>query len=217
MLQAKKLIGMKHHFKQGPFNIIDLCTGTGCVGILLSHMLQKEGNFSQVNTLLVDKQEAAISLCQENVSHYLSHHFHNEPKVRFDVIQGNIMEDTFWKSSVGQWAKAGMVDVIVSNPPYIPLKEYERLDRSVRDWEDKEALIGIGQEGWEVHKTILEQGRHLFRDWPEEACNVPRIILEIDNAGQADAVRRQMLCRGYRTSHVEADLAGKARTVCGYL
>lgn len=33
-------------------------------------------------------------------------------------------------------------DLVVSNPPYIPLREYETLDRSVREWEDRRALVG---------------------------------------------------------------------------
>ncbi|GEM10704.1 hypothetical protein Rt10032_c12g4721 [Rhodotorula toruloides] len=33
-------------------------------------------------------------------------------------------------------------DLVVSNPPYIPLHEYAHLDRSVREWEDRGALVG---------------------------------------------------------------------------
>jgi release factor glutamine methyltransferase len=33
-------------------------------------------------------------------------------------------------------------DVITSNPPYIPLDEYERLPNSVKEWEDQRALLG---------------------------------------------------------------------------
>ncbi|BGP34964.1 hypothetical protein JCM10296v2_006788 [Rhodotorula toruloides] len=38
--------------------------------------------------------------------------------------------------------QAPMFDLVVSNPPYIPLHEYATLDRSVREWEDRGALVG---------------------------------------------------------------------------
>jgi release factor glutamine methyltransferase len=50
----------------------------------------------------------------------------------------------------------GPFDLIVSNPPYIPTAEIERLEPEVRQWEPRGALDG-GHDGLAVYLTLLPQ------------------------------------------------------------
>ena len=52
--------------------------------------------------------------------------------------------------------KGRVFDVIISNPPYITEKDYLSLDRSVREFEPKIALVG-GDDGLAVYKQIREE------------------------------------------------------------
>jgi release factor glutamine methyltransferase len=56
-----------------------------------------------------------------------------------------------------------LFDVIVSNPPYIPLEEAPHLQREVRDHEPHQALFG-GRTGVEIYGRLIEQARDLLRD-----------------------------------------------------
>ena len=51
---------------------------------------------------------------------------------------------------------AGKYDIIVSNPPYISEKDYNSLDRSVRDFEPEKALLA-GYDGCDFYRRITEQ------------------------------------------------------------
>ena len=48
---------------------------------------------------------------------------------------------------------AGSMDLIVSNPPYVPLAQWQGLQREVRDWEPRVALFA-GETGFEIYDRI---------------------------------------------------------------
>jgi release factor glutamine methyltransferase len=49
---------------------------------------------------------------------------------------------------------AGVMDLIVSNPPYVPIAQREGLQREVRDWEPHVALFA-GETGFEIYDRIV--------------------------------------------------------------
>ncbi|PVU90925.1 hypothetical protein BB559_004372 [Furculomyces boomerangus] len=55
----------------------------------------------------------------------------------------------------GGWL--GKFDIVVANPPYIPSVEYETLDNSVRNWEDKNALVPVP-----LKKRLVETSKDNF-------------------------------------------------------
>ncbi len=67
------------------------------------------------------------------------------------------------------------MDLIVSNPPYVPLGDKEGLQREVRDWEPHEALFA-GPTGVELYQRIDEGRRRngLLRPcgWPDHGTGV---------------------------------------------
>lgn len=95
----------------------------------------------------------------------------------------------------------GSLDMVVSNPPYIPLPEEDGLPREVRDYEPRIALFA-GPEGLDAYQKLIEDARRVLKPggW---------VVFELGYR-QLDAVH-QML--DHRWSDVEAvtDLAGLPR------
>ncbi|MGH9661508.1 MAG: peptide chain release factor N(5)-glutamine methyltransferase, partial [Bryobacteraceae bacterium] len=54
---------------------------------------------------------------------------------------------------------SGSIDLVVSNPPYVPAAEYQGLQREVRDWEPRQALIG----GVEFYQRLIDDAARVLR------------------------------------------------------
>ncbi|KAI9062932.1 S-adenosyl-L-methionine-dependent methyltransferase [Trametes sanguinea] len=125
-----------------PLRVLDLCTGTGCVPLLLCAELPP----GSVHATGVDISEAAVQLATENAQvngiEVLSGPDVTPPRDKqastFTAVLADLMDPDFVKSA----QLKPPYDVITSNPPYIPLAEYNELDSSVKDWEDPRALLG---------------------------------------------------------------------------
>jgi release factor glutamine methyltransferase len=94
------------------------------------------------------------------------------------------------------------MDVIVSNPPYVPLTQREGLQREVRDFEPHVALFA-GETGMEIYRRIVDDAPRVLRPGG-------RLIMEL-GFGTCDAVRE--LLGGWEDVRVEPDLAGIPRVV----
>ena len=94
------------------------------------------------------------------------------------------------------------LDALVSNPPYLTGGEHAALDRSVRDWEPAEALVG-GADGLEAIVRLLDAGHAVVRPggW---------LALEIDCARAALCARRAG-ASGWTDVAIHADLFGRER------
>ena len=113
--------------------ILDLCCGSGCVGIALLCNLP-----DTISCVFADTSEAALEVTKENlVRHRL----------------------TFRGITVQQEAKEpcaealGKFNLIVCNPPYIPTGVIPTLDHSVKDYEPHKALDG-GADGLDFYRAI---------------------------------------------------------------
>jgi len=95
------------------------------------------------------------------------------------------------------------LDIIVSNPPYIPTGEITGLDAGVRDFDPMLALDG-GVDGLQIYREIANNIRAL-----QKPC---WICLEI-GAGQHDAVERIFEAIGAVARHRRIDLGGHIRAV----
>jgi release factor glutamine methyltransferase len=92
------------------------------------------------------------------------------------------------------------VDLIVANPPYVPLTEREGLQREVRDWEPHVALFG-GETGFEIYDRIVADAPRVLRPggW---------LVMEL---GFACAAHVTELLKPWRDLRIEPDLAGIPR------
>jgi release factor glutamine methyltransferase len=98
---------------------------------------------------------------------------------------------------------SGPIDVIVSNPPYIPSSTIADLDAAVRNFDPHLALDG-GSDGLNIYRKIANQIIDLGRPvW---------VVLEI-GVGQSDAVEQLFTSRGARLVARKVDLGGHIRAV----
>ncbi|MEO5825892.1 MAG: peptide chain release factor N(5)-glutamine methyltransferase, partial [Gemmatimonadales bacterium] len=114
----------------------DICTGSGAIALALAD----EGDFDEV--IGIDLSPGAIELARTNGR-----------RTALDVtwLEGDLVAPL-----------TGAVDLLVSNPPYIAMEEYEALDASVRDHEPRMALVS-GADGLDVTRRLLAAGRSVVR------------------------------------------------------
>ena len=100
----------------------------------------------------------------------------------------------------------GAMDLIVSNPPYVPLSQRQGLQREVRDWEPHVALFA-GETGFEIYDRIVVDAPRVLRPggW---------LIMEL-GFGSRDYVAD--LLSGWREVRIEPDLAGIPRVIAARL
>jgi release factor glutamine methyltransferase len=115
-------------------NILDLCTGSGCVAISIKN------GVPNANVFASDISEDALSVARQNA--YL-----------------NNMYVSFIKSDLFESINKGLrFDVIVSNPPYIKSSEIDSLEIDVKDNEPLIALDG-GEDGLNFYRTIANHAK----------------------------------------------------------
>ena len=126
--------------------IADIGTGSGCLAIALAKELPSATIFA------TDISPAALAVARRNT---LRHGFGN----RICFVECNLL-DGLRDSSLAT-RQSPLLDLIVSNPPYIGRHEAATLMREVREHEPEIALYG-GEEGYEFYANLIAQaGAHL--------------------------------------------------------
>ncbi len=132
--------------KQGLFlgqdpRILDLCTGSGCIGLAIAQRVKDS------RVTLADISKDALAVAKANIGA-------QKLTGRVSCIQVNAMEKPA--------AFLGRFDMIVSNPPYITAKEMEQLPASVKDFEPHLALFG-GSDGLDFYRAISKNFREALK------------------------------------------------------
>ncbi len=167
--------------------VLDLCAGSGCVGLAVASQVHA------CRVVLGEKSEAALRICRQNIrrSGLLG---------RVTPMPADALEPPT--------RQLGEFDCIVCNPPYIPTRDIETLDVSVRDYEPHMALDG-GEDGLDFYRAISE-------NWREALHPGARLYFEV-GIGQADSVLRIMRRQGFGELEIVPDTAGIPRVVYGTL
>ena len=96
------------------------------------------------------------------------------------------------------------VDVIVSNPPYVPQRDRGTLTPDVRDHEPARALFG-GDDGLDVIRDLVPAAAARLRP-------AGTLLMEI-GAGQSEAVERILIASGLTPAELIRDLQGIPRVL----
>jgi release factor glutamine methyltransferase len=124
--------------------MLDLCTGSGCIPILLAHKWPR----GSIQAHGVDISPEALSLASENAADHqiLPSTDRASTGNTFDVTQADILHESFASAVLPKLRPP--FDLLTSNPPYIPINEYNALPPSVKDYEDSRALLGdpVGED-----------------------------------------------------------------------
>lgn len=131
------LHGIGYH-PNAPLRVLDLCTGTGCIPILLHALLAPL--FPCLQFAGIDISSTALNLARDNVRHNISRkRLRNRASREIQFYKSDVLAEdvdiTIWTNKMN-W------DVVVSNPPYISPRGFDTTtSRSVRKYEPKEALV----------------------------------------------------------------------------
>jgi release factor glutamine methyltransferase len=160
----------------GPLRLLDVGTGSGALAVTL----QLETGAAACAT---DISAAAAALAADNARRL---------GAAVNIVVCDLMEAIAPHS----------VDLIVSNPPYVPLAQREGLQREVRDWEPHVALFA-GESGFEIYSRIVAGAPRVLRPggW---------LVMEL-GFGCRDHVAG--LVAGWRGVRIEPDLAGIPRVI----
>jgi len=169
-----------------PLRILELGVGSGCLLLSLLH------HFRNAHGVGVDISKDALSVASDNAL---------ELKVsdRVHLYTSN------WFSDIPRDAQ---FDLIVSNPPYIPLHEASILDRTVIDFEPHVALFG-GDDGFQAYRDIakgLIDNHHSF------LASDGHLLLEIGHKQRRD-VQMIFESNGLKFKNVIKDLEDIERCV----
>ena len=114
--------------------ILDLCTGSGCIGLAIAKRVK------DARVTLGDVSQGALRVARRNI-------MDQKLATRVKCLPIDVLKPA--------QDFLGTFDLIVSNPPYIPTEIWKTLDPSVRDFEPRLALDG-GDDGLDFYRAILE-------------------------------------------------------------
>lgn len=173
----------EQELRNKPLKIADIGSGSGAIIVsLLCELPQARGIASDVSA-------TAIEVTRRNaVRHGVAD--------RLSVFHGRGLESS-----------GPAVDLVVSNPPYIPTADVLKLDRDVRDFDPRLALDG-GPDGLDVYREISI--------YINELCPLAGLAVEV-GAGQAEAVASIFAAAAFarhpHAARFHRDLGGHVRCV----
>lgn len=160
--------------------ILDIGTGSGCIPIAIKK------NLPASVVTAIELSKPALKLATENAA------MHN---AAIDFKEMDFLDES-------TWPLLPLYDIIISNPPYIPLGEKDKLAKNVTDFEPHLALFVADNSALIFYEKIAAFGKdHLFPNG--------KIYLEIheDHANETADLFRGF----YQTVMIKKDMYGKER------
>lgn len=206
--------------KKEELSILDLCTGSGCIGLTLAKHLHCK------SVLLLDKSDKALEVAKENYRRLFLEQESAKEEWKCSVLSSGREPDSnrireqvlnpsmhFLESDLFGFLPSYMeengissFDILVSNPPYIRRDVIETLDEEVALHEPVLALDG-GEDGLDFYRSIAKEGkRFLFPGG--------RVYVEI-GYDQGTSVKDIFQKEGFLDVEVFQDYAGRDRGVRG--
>jgi release factor glutamine methyltransferase len=161
--------------------MLDVGTGSGCIAIALKRKLPG------AEVWACDVSDEALNIARLNA---------DALNATIDFVPLNFLDPDQRKQLPG-------VDVIVSNPPYVPLTEKPEMKRNVVEFEPSTALFVPDNDPLIFYKAISEFGREKLKKGGSIYTEVHEKL--------GESVRNLFLSKGYQTISLKQDLQGKDR------
>ena len=168
--------------KNEMLEVLDVCTGSGCIALAIKSILKSS------NVSATDISSEALALAKKNAMLLsLDVHFLQDNALVDDA-------DIFTENSF---------DLIVSNPPYIPMKEKETMEKNVVDFEPHLALFVADESPLVFYKAIAEKALRLLK-------SDSLIFFELHESF-AEKTKELVIALGFDEVEIKLDLQGKSR------
>ena len=126
----------KSIFENKEIRILDLCTGSGCIGISISK------NIDNSKMVLSDISNKTLEVAKVNsIKH----------NIDLSIIQSDLFDSINDK-----------FDIIVSNPPYIKTEVIKTLDKEVQN--EPELALDGGEDGLKIYRKIIKEAYNYLND-----------------------------------------------------
>lgn len=142
---------------ESPDAILDLCAGSGCIGIAAAL------HFPNAVVDLIELDTAAADVAQRNIESYGL-----DDQVRL------LQQDLYDSDETGRY------DLILSNPPYVPEAEWAALPAEYKA-EPKLALAS-GEDGMDLPRKIIEQSADFLTEHGQLILEVGAYVAEFEAA-----------------------------------
>ena len=157
--------------------VLDVGTGSGAIAVTL-------GLETNARILATDISTAALCVAVGNARSLSAH-------------------VTFLGCDLASSIADHQIDVLVSNPPYVPATDQPVIQREVRDYEPHVALFG-GPTGLDIYERLIADARRVLR---------PNGWLLVELGYNSVEPVRAMLGTGWTDIEVQPDLAGLPRVL----
>ena len=155
--------------------ILDIGTGSGCIPVSLKRELHN------TNVTAIDVSEKALQVAKKNAESL---------DAKIDFLKIDFLNENNWKA-------LPQFDIIVSNPPYIPFQEKEKLAKNVTAFEPGIALFVENKNPFIFYKKIsafakshLKQNGKIYVEVHEEYAENIKTIFE--NAGFISEIKKDI-------------------------
>ena len=167
--------------------ILDLCTGSGCIGLAVASRVK------DARVTLADISKEALAVAKKNVQA-------NKVSGHVSCVQADALKPAA--------PFLGKFDMIISNPPYITAWEMEQLPASVADYEPHLALYG-GTDGLDFYRSIAKNYKSALKSGGY-------LTFEF-GMGQGDDVCKILEANGYTILERTRDYNDRERAVLAQL
>ena len=161
---------LSRHKKEEKIRILDVGSGTGAIGIAIANRYP-----NKVQVVSIDVLRDAVDLSTDNAEKFLSRHFEGDQQSIENLYRAVLSSAKDFNLEENGCERG--FDIVVSNPPYIPVRDMGALSSDVLKHESELALCG-GDDGLDVVRDIV---RNLPRWMPDDSG--PRYCwMEVDDS-----------------------------------
>ena len=173
---------------ENKIDILDIGVGSGCISCALAKKLKDKN----IEILGVDISLEALEVAIENIN-------------KLDLVRKVILRKSDIYSKIRPIEK---FDLIVSNPPYIPISEKNNLQNEVKNFDPDLALFAYDELGVDFYRKIIDGAKN---------CLKPNGYIAFElGINQSDIVLK-MLEKDFKNIEITKDLSNIERVICAQL